>query len=510
MANPFDEFDEKAEAANPFDGIDPAPAPAPKAEPPKRGFGSEALSFAKGMRQSLYDIPQSIIELGLRGADAAGITKGAYPAVHQMFAEEAPKGDKFFSGGRLGGNIATTAPLTGLNVLKGATLAPRVVNAAAQGGLGSLLTSTGNEGSAGTNAGIGAGIAGAIPVVGAVVRGAAKAVPYVLGNMTTGAGKEAVSEAFRAGREGGKRGEAMAANMRGTVPMEDVVGQAKAAVRNMRAERGKAYRSGMADISQDKAILDFAPIDEARVKSASVKTFKGEDLSPKTAAVRQEITEAIDKWKGLDPAEYHTPEGMDALKQIIGDIRDDLPFNTPQRAVADSAYSAIRESISKQAPAYDKVMGDYSKASDLISQIEKELSVNPKANINTTLRKLQSVMRDNANTSWGKRADYARTLEDAGAETLMPSLAGQSLSSMTPRGLNRLAATLGAGGSYMFGSLLDPVTLSGLAATSPRLVGETAYGLGKARGALPQSIPSPAVLAPSIGALSSMTLAPAQ
>ena len=44
----------------------------------------------------------------------------------------------------------------------------------------------------------------------------------------------------------------------------------------------------------------------------------------------------IADWKNSDPQIYHTPVGMDALKQRIGDIKDSLPFNTPERLVAEN------------------------------------------------------------------------------------------------------------------------------------------------------------------------------
>lgn len=50
-------------------------------------------------------------------------------------------------------------------------------------------------------------------------------------------------------------------------------------------------------------------------------------------------------------------------------------------------------------------MKNYENASNLIREIEKTLSLNPKASIDTALRKLQSVMRDNVNTNYGKRGD---------------------------------------------------------------------------------------------------------
>lgn len=355
----------------------------------------------------------------------------------------------------------------------------------------------------GTGAALGGAIPAAIPALGAVTRGAGKVGAHVLG-LTTGVGSKPIQGAFQAGLTGGEQGAAFASNMRGETPWADVVDQAKSALNKMRSDKNADYRSGMVDISKDPTVLDFAPIDKAMGDAAGIRAFKGQDISPKTGAIRQEIADTIDHWKSLDPAEYHTPEGFDALKQKIGDIRDETPFGTGQRAVANAAYSAVRKTIADQAPAYDKVMSSYSQASDAIEAIQKELSLGPKGNPGTAMRKLQSVMRDNVNTSYGNRATYADALKDAGAKTLTSSLAGQAMSSALPRGLGRVL-----GGAEIGAAILNPALLAKtgglLAASSPRLVGEAAYGLGRGAGALPRlsarAIGRPGVLGGGIAGL---------
>lgn len=474
----------------------------PQPQKPQRTLAQDAGSFFGGMRQSLYDIPQSIVELGARGTDALGISKGAYPLVHQGFSEEVPKGDPAFNMGRIEGQIGTTLPLSGLKVLQGAGALPRIVNGAAQGLGASALTSNNSDAPLGAQLGAGAGAGAALPLLGAAGKAVGNAVPTVLGNLTTGAGANSVREAFQAGKAGGAASDAFTGSLRGTTPWAQVVDDAKTALGKLRAEKGAEYRAGMAQVSKDKTVLDFAPIDAAMAKAAAVKNFKGQALSPKTADVRKEIDDAIAHWKKLDPAEYHTPEGFDALKQQIGDIKDSLPYNTPQRAVADQAYNAIRAEIAAQAPTYSKVMSKYSEASDVISDIQRELSLGPKGNPNTALRKLQSIMRDNVNTSFGDRAKYGKALEGAGATNLMPALAGQSLSSALPRGL----AKYGDMGLAAAATLHNPSALMALPLASPRVVGEGAHALGAtARNVQGLLAPLPqlprGVLSPGLGLL---------
>ncbi|WP_426418474.1 hypothetical protein [Bradyrhizobium genosp. A] len=302
--------------------------------------------------------------------------------------------------------------------------------------------------------------------------------------LTTGVGAEPIRLAARSGYEGGEAGSAFRENMRGQAPMGEAVDDARKAVGQMRQERGNAYRQAMQDIGMDRTILNFDEVDDAMRKAGGVNTFKGQDISPSTQSIRHQLADVIDEWRSLDPAEYHTAEGFDALKQKVGSIRDATQYGTPERLVADRAYQGIRRTIVDQAPDYAKAMNAYQEASDLIKEMEKTLSINPKASVDTTLRKLQSVLRDNVTTAYGRRAELADYLVNAGAPRLMEKLAGQSLGSWMPRGWGRLVATelpamaAGALGAGTAGA--GAGALATLPAMSPRLVGEAAHGAGRA------------------------------
>jgi hypothetical protein len=90
--------------------------------------------------------------------------------------------------------------------------------------------------------------------------------------------------------------------------------------------------------------------------------------------------------------------------------------------------------------------------------------------------------RNNANTNYGYRLELAKALQDQGGQDLMPALAGQALSSFTPRGL----AGQGAGIGAALTTLSNPMAAAVLPLTSPRLVGMGAYGLGRATRGIPK------------------------
>lgn len=319
--------------------------------------------------------------------------------------------------------------------------------------------------------------------VASTARGAGNVAATALG-VTTGVDSDAIKIAAKAGAEGGEPGKAFLENLTGKSDPNAIVSEAKAAVSQLRQERGASYRQDMAKIGADTTVLDFQKIDDAVQKVAGVKTYKGQVLSPKTEAIRQELEGAVNEWRALDPAEFHTAEGLDALKQKIGNIRDATQVGTPDRLVADNVYKAVYKTITDQAPEYAKVMKGYEEASNLVREMEKTLSLNPKASIDTSLRKLQSALRNNVNTNYGRRSGLIDFLQRAGAKNLLEKLAGQMLSSAAPRGLGRVLA--GGEGFSALAALahgnpaIAAMLAGGLGASSPLIVGGAAYGAGAA------------------------------
>ena len=294
--------------------------------------------------------------------------------------------------------------------------------------------------------------------------------------MTTGTGRVPIEQAFRAGREGGARGEAFRQNLRGQVEVTQVLDEARSGLQQLYSDRATQYRSGMINIANDKTILDFNGIDNAIAKAEARTKFKGQIKDQAAFDALDEVKTQIESWKQLNPNDFHTPEGFDALKQSISATLEKLDPKTNAYNTVNEVYKGIKSEIVKQAPVYANVMSAYSKATDEIMEVEKALSLKKGTSVDTSLRKLLSTMRDNVNANFGQRLSLVQQLDKVGQGTIVPSLAGISLSEFAPRGLQRLgtlptAATLGY--------FLDP-TAGGLslAASSPRVAGEAAYGLG--------------------------------
>ena len=90
------------------------------------------------------------------------------------------------------------------------------------------------------------------------------------------------------------------------------------------------------------------------------------------------------------------------------------------------------------------------------------------------------MFRNNANTGYGNRVQTLdKLLRQTGYEDVAAKLAAQQMSSWMPRGIQgAVASSIPALGAY----LTHPF-LTGIAApfSSPRLMGEAAYGIGKGR-----------------------------
>jgi hypothetical protein len=316
--------------------------------------------------------------------------------------------------------------------------------------------------------------------------GATKGATGLLGGVAqlpSGVGGPALKEAFASGAEGGARAEDFRRGMRSPeATYDEAVGRVKQQLSGMRKERGDAYKAGMAEVGKASEPVTFDAIDQALKDAAERTVYEGEVIDKAAAKSLSQAKEAVDKWKGLDPAKFHTAEGMDKLKQAIGAIQDKKQYGTNARHVLDNPYHTVKNAITEQAPVYAETMRNYTDASELMRQLEKTMSAGKNALDDTTLRKLQSVMRDGVNTNFGARAKMAEEGAKFGPD-YRPLVAGQSMSSWAPTGLARQGAFPAAGvlGSYLNPALI-PAAVASAAASSPRLVGEAAHAAGRSVG----------------------------
>jgi hypothetical protein len=316
--------------------------------------------------------------------------------------------------------------------------------------------------------------------------GAEKIAPGLIGDMATHTGADSLIESAKAGYHGGSAQEKLIAQMTGTAPASDVRTEALKGIEGMQKARRDAYQKDIGPILQDPTVLDFRKVDQAFNNVSGVKTFKGQTIAP-ASTVRKAMKNIVKQWKRLNPAEYHTVAGFDFLKQKLWTIAETTEEGTPERKIAMSIYNGVKKSITDQAPEYGKVMEEYETASKELDEVKRELSLNEKATTGTALRKLQSIMRNNASTANRHRKELGQGLVESGATDLMPMLAGQALEPRFARGLGRLVPTALGGGAAEAALSGHHSAAAGLglaagatAVSSPRLMGQAANKAGMA------------------------------
>ncbi len=326
------------------------------------------------------------------------------------------------------------------------------------------------------------------PISGAgrLAAGTARTVAPVIGRASeayTGVGEGVLSEAYQAGRQGGQAAQTLMDNM--TNPAANtraVVDQAQDAMRQLRQERSNAYNANMAATRADQTPLNIGALRQELATLRNDVNFRGIPGTGNTAAnnALDDIERAIVDFENRAGPAAATAEGLDFIKRRIGEFRDTARQGTADRRVIDRMYNAARDQVAQQVPDYAAAMQGYEGASELIDEVARALSVNDRASIDTTLRKLQSTMRNNASTNYGYRGQLLDELE-ARSPGIRAALAGQALSSWAPRGINRAgvggatATTVGLGGIPAL-----PAAAAMAAASSPRIAGNVAVRAGQA------------------------------
>ena len=333
-------------------------------------------------------------------------------------------------------------------------------------------------------------ITGPAKAIGAAVT---KGAPGLIGEMATHTGAESLMEAAKQGYQGGPGNQKFLAHMRGDVPASEAVDEARMGLAGLRRDMSASYQAEIAPILQDPKVLDFNKIDQSLSDVAGIQTFKGlsgtgptQVLNKPTEGIRKAMTDVIDHWRTLDPADYHTIAGFDAMKKELQAAYQATEQGTPQRKVAGQIYNAVKDSIVDQDARYGKVMATYEDDINEIHEIDRELSLGEKATVGTALRKLQSIMRNNASSAYKHRKELGERLEQGGADQLKPIIAGQALNPWFPRGLGRMIpAAIGGGAaeSMMAGHHgVGPaaVAAGAVGISSPRLMGQAANKAGMA------------------------------
>lgn len=302
--------------------------------------------------------------------------------------------------------------------------------------------------------------------------------------MTTGAGAEAIGQAYQAGKAGGDAQRRFLENIRGQVPAEEVVTEAAKTLKEMSKDKTRKFKSGKTQLQLENKKIDFSEVNRDLNEFAVKNSFEGmTTLSTKGQKMQQKIYKIIKEFE--EQPRLHNAKGLDMLKKRIDAEYPRGLKPGDEAVVVTEIRNKIKERILKEVPEYADVMKSYEDAITLEKQLASELSLGKNVKASTTLQKLQSTMRNNVNTNYGARLDALNKLNP----DLLPSLAGQSLQSLTPRGIAGLVGTGQLTGAGVLGaanllgetqSLTAPLAfLPTLALQSPRIMGETTNLIGR-------------------------------
>ncbi len=290
-------------------------------------------------------------------------------------------------------------------------------------------------------------------------------------SFTSGTGREAVSQAYKAGKEGGDALKRFRDSLTGKADPTEVVANARFNLDILYKQRRRNYLEGKANLKDIN--LSLSPV---RAKLTELQNLRTTNASTIEAAGKAaEILQRAEK-QG-----YKSLADFDELKRTLNS--EAMNYTGEARSAISEMADLVRKSIDDVDPNYGKVMKSYENASKIIQEIEKALSLKDTKTAEVALKKLLTSMRDGVSTNYGQRLNLAQELEGVtGGKKFMSQLAGQELSSVVPRGLQgRVTSSLLSGGVGLgVGTgLLSPTSLLPLAAASPRFVGEASQLAGR-------------------------------
>lgn len=402
--------------------------------------------------------------------------------------------------GDTGQIVANLLPLGGMQSLKGLNLGQKALGftkniaKGALGGYGIDVTQKLKEGETGAKVlkpGSGTAIGASIPAGMNIATGAknliGRGVSEVSGALT-GQGYGGQKLLLEAIERGGNSKKLAQAALRGKVSGEQIKEEADAALGAIFNKRSAQYQKSLQGLMSDKQTYDISPVtNKLKENLADFKvkaTPEGLDFSQSpirfNKKAQQDIATIYEEMKtfGTKPGD-RTVVGLDSLKRAFGDLYTE---SGEARKFVTSMKQEVRSLLSR-APGYDKMSDEYAKSTDLIKDIQRDLSIGDKKSINAAWGKFRTILRNNNEA----RADLLRELDAASGGTLLPQIAGELARPMLPRGLTSLlpggsavGAGLGSGGEAVMGGILKALVIGG-ASVSPRLAGEVINILGLSR-----------------------------
>lgn len=310
--------------------------------------------------------------------------------------------------------------------------------------------------------------------------------------LASGLGDDVIDTLSAAGEAGGSKQATALQHMRGKGSGEELVSKGKTGVKALKEAASDEYeKANTALLKGNKTPLDYADVKKSVDDVIESMTYEGQwKGGEKSKAIANKVIN--DLYDFNNPASRN-PEGANALRQKIATLKVTPGAGTSGdvlqgNRIINAALESLGKKIESTVPGYKEMNEGWSKHKDELKQMQTTLSLNDKASVDTTLRKLLSAARDNVQTNFGDRTKLVKRLDDAGAGGLMEGIAGEAAKGWLPSGMARPALAVGAMQTFgpglaaiMANPLLLAKVLPYALASSPRVVGETAVKVGQAK-----------------------------
>jgi hypothetical protein len=311
----------------------------------------------------------------------------------------------------------------------------------------------------------------AVTGAGKVIGGTANRVVAPMVGQLTGAGAEPIRTAFSGGKD-------FRNAMRGKTTSQDILGNAKDALGEIKMERGQTYLSRLNELKQSGVTLDFAPIRsklDNLMSNYNIKRlgngeldFSRSTLDKNAVNDMERIIKQVDGW-GTQQGDL-SPAGFDVLKRQLDDFYSP---NKNSRAFVTSLRNEVKREITRNVPEYAVMTKDYELASGVINEMERALSMGNRASADTAIRKLTQSLKDNQ----GFRRSLIEKMDAYGTGKLKDQISGNVMSAAMPQSALGRYFDLGIGSSLFFGA--NPKIAALAAISSPRVVGELTNAIGR-------------------------------
>jgi hypothetical protein len=277
---------------------------------------------------------------------------------------------------------------------------------------------------------------------------------------------------------------------------EGLVNAARDAVAGLRAAAGKKYQDAMQQFGKNPTPLN---IDNVRQRMAGIKPKNYDAMvdapkRPSDHMAWEQMNNAVEYYaeKAVADPNLLMPMEMDQFKQDLYNIGSTIggAYDRDAANIARTAYNGVRQELVKHDPLYNEIMKDYEKVAVEARQLEDVFKLGQARGkplkTDAAAKALQSIYRNNAFTGYGmrgKQGERIAELDPTGA--FAATNAGMVASAPFPRGVT---AAVAGGNLPLTGAAaaLNPATLLAtvpiLAASSPRIAGELAYGAGRVAG----------------------------